>query len=180
MKTFGGFLFFNFSSYSKAIQINPVVGVHFSQLEQEIARLCARKYSPNTPSISTTVHHLLGKESIPRWDFDETLDVQAQRSTVASMVDTIKTVGIPYIMAHSLLEKLPDALLPWKNDAYGTHYRVPVLLAMLGRTDEARSFVENKVRGFPTMVNEGTFYAAYIAFANRFNAHLDAGRFDGA
>jgi hypothetical protein len=170
-----GTLAFNISNYPKLFEINPIVGVHFSQLERTISVIEGCEYSQTgPPSIGTTIHFLLGKESTVRWEFDENLDVQAQRDTVASMVNAIKAVGIPYILAHSSFEKLPDAL-PWNVDNYGTQYRVPVLLAMLGRSDEARSYVENYVQGFPTTIIEGTYDAQYIAFANRFYAYLDAG-----
>lgn len=122
-----------------AAEVNPVVGVRHDVVEMIVAELRAERPHPyNPPTVSTPLGYVMPEPRYRAWFFAADMD----NEPVADELSTaIADHGLLWMRSFSDLDMLRIALE--KGLGHGLEYRLPVVLALLGRTTDALMIVEN-------------------------------------
>jgi hypothetical protein len=100
------------------------------------------------------------------WVFGPDVD----REVLHDLCETLRVSAMPILQAslslEAILERLGRRPLP-----AGVQWNLPIVLALLGRTDEARAAVASELEWLRPRTYDGTL--AYEAFADRFQRWLD-------
>ena len=170
-----GRLGINTASRGGRLQLNPVVGVRHEALEARVARLQERDGSPARATVSTTVALLLPdgwRGGYPHWCVDQDQSVDERRAEWDVLAGDVEDFGWPWIAAQpalaEIVERRPRAAFdPW---------RYPVASWMLGRDDEAVSYLEEMLAGFGSRPYHpgGVTEASYRPYAERLLAEITA------
>lgn len=119
------------------LDINPFVGVHVVPIMKLYTSLEGRKYSRSTATYAVHMGELVPKEPIFR--FTRQTDVAAEADRLARLY---ADVGLSYAMSIGTYERLLP-LLRDRVPMLGAYpERVASCLYLMGRREEARSFVE--------------------------------------
>jgi hypothetical protein len=160
-----GWLGLNARVHKGYCELNPVVGVRYTELERLSATLRGAKYvAYSPPSLSTTLRFLM--ENRGRWEFYNDIDPSP---VVSNMVTAIVEVGVPFMKDHCTLESVVSKLTPWsQSDAKGDAYRYPAALLLLGKADEAIDYLKKKEKSLPASPAEYSYSDQYREFVVRF------------
>lgn len=151
------------------VEIAPKVGVRHERVH-EIVDALRNRSSDGTPTVSTLLGYLMPQKSANVvWRFDDQDNFERQ---ARDLVDAIETHGRPYIDANVDLETVVETLrgaVPWEY----SQVRIPVALALLGRDDEARSFITDELANLGD--REDPAAEAFRDFARAFGSAPTAG-----
>jgi len=135
-------------------------------IEDEVGRLLNSTGFTSTASHGVTLRSLVYKIEAP-WEFDETVDpVERIESIERSLLGS----GIPFLEAHLSYDALLRAYGNGKPDNFGTQYRYPVVLKLLGRKEEAIAYLDHYIGSFPKEYEADSYFPKYLAFAERFRS----------
>lgn len=124
------------------VHVNPVVGVRHRGVETLIAELHPNEKPPRrmTPTISTSIGYLGPDRSFAQWDFHDEADLDR---VGASLVDAVRTYGMPFMTQHRTLTEIAEALRTGMSPV--PEQRAERLIATLhlaGETEAARVATE--------------------------------------
>ena len=128
------------------LEINPVIGVCHSGVEELVAESSGMKFHQYTsPSVSITIGYLMPKKKYAAWSFEEEGNNEA---LVAEIAVAVERFGRPFIEQNSTLAALYEALLNSKRGVPPDplDYRIAVASLLLGKRTEAESFIDAKLR----------------------------------
>lgn len=156
---------FNVASFgvSDSAQVNPLVGVVHPGVERLVAQyrdLPYRRYGAST--VGTNLGYLGGREG--SWTVPAEATPTASRQ-IDAILGRLDSHGIPWMRQHATLEQILSAARNDDQHDWYTPYRVPVVLRLLGRDEEALAYVDRMERGDFELVAEDA-----AAFATRFRA----------
>lgn len=141
-----GWLGLNAGSKQGQANINPVIGVRQSRIEELVSRLSGtppHEYLP--PSLSSPLGYLVpGRAEMPIWIVASASDVE---STATSIVRGVADFGIPFIERNRELRELVRSL---KGDsAMATiqkMFRIPAGLSLLGESALLEDYLTTQIR----------------------------------
>lgn len=145
---FHGWVGLNTAIEPQYIEINPFVGVHVVPIEKLWFPLKAskppRKYERRVATYAVHMGELVPKERSFR--FTRQTDVAAEAARLAQLY---VRVGLPYAESMASYDRLLPLLQDRVTQLGGYPERVASCLYLMGRTDEARAFVEDFVQQQP-------------------------------
>jgi hypothetical protein len=123
-------------------RVNPVLGVRSDLVERWVARLKGFEYkSYGPPTVSRPLGYLLPAAQPAWWAFNA--GGAGNESVADDVTASMESVGLPYMRKNTDLESmLAEAEGGW---GLGLNDRRPVLLALLGRDEDAVAFVRHAV-----------------------------------
>ena len=126
------------------VHICPWVVMTHIELEKRIAELCEEPYHRyDVSSWSTTLGYLLPVKRHTEWHFP---DFAAIPATVNDLFEQFMEYGWPFLESHASLEAIYELIIKRNNVGIWPYaYKVPVMLILLDRKDEARHYVEEKL-----------------------------------
>jgi hypothetical protein len=138
-----GWLGLNYSSRHREpgqVAVGPVVGVRHQAVERLVAELRRERFHEYVPpTVSTRIGYVTPARRDVAWEFGGQYGTEAEADLMAAVVDH----GIPFMRS---LISLP-AILEAINDGLSSYleYRLPVVLAVMGRHSDARTGVTGAV-----------------------------------
>jgi len=151
-----------FDRSARVMRINPVIGVRYQPVERLVAEMCGLKFHAYVPpTVTRPLGYLTPEDTYRTWDFQEGEELHG---VAASMARAITDYGLPFMTAHTAPEALAAALRERRFQVgEQAEYRIPALLYLLGRTDEAEAYLRERLAAL-----SGADYPAadfYRAFA---------------
>ena len=118
------------------VEINPVVGVRFQQVERVVADLEGIDFHPYLPAtISSPIGYLMPERKYKGWIVDT--NAAGALEAVTDLVTTIETAALPFMDSARNLEMLPKFVDEVGGFEHQLRYRRPVALMLAG--DPARA-----------------------------------------
>ena len=115
-----------------AVEVNPVVGVRHQAVERLVAELRGERGHPYLPpTISTPLGYVMPQPRYRAWLF--TADATA--SVASDLAAAIRDHGVPFMASGRHLDALAE--LARQGLGHFLEYRLPVVLLLLDRRDEA-------------------------------------------
>jgi hypothetical protein len=151
------------------MEINPVIGVRNQHLEKTLADIEGKKFdSYIPPTVCIHLGYLMPQNQYLPWYYEPGADDVA---TAQQMAASIEEYGKPFMLANSTLEALIETMAnPRYVYEHQVTYRMPVALYLLGRTDEAREFLQSHLRELGDATH--MYAEQYRAFADKFTGQL--------
>jgi len=134
----------NTSLEEEHLDINPFVGVHVVPVMKLYTSLEGRKYSRSTATYALHMGNLAPKEPLVR--FTPQADVAAEASRLARLY---ADVGLSYALSIGSYDRLLPLLRERVSMLGAYPERVASCLYLMGRKEEARSFVEGFLQDNP-------------------------------
>ena len=126
------------------LEINPIVGVGSHKLEKLVMELLGQKFQPYIgAAIGRNIGYLTPEIKYKSWLFRQDENCEA---LFAEMVATIQEFGPPFMREHMEISALCEAMRHSKLGGPHDQYRIPVACVLLGRNDEAETFLEMKLK----------------------------------
>jgi hypothetical protein len=125
---------------SGQVEINPVVGVRHRHVERVVAELTRTKlhdYQP--PTVSTPIGYLLPNAKYTAWVVGE----GAPSDAIEDLTAALGAYALPFMQSLVSLAALRDALE--RGLSLQPEYRLPVVVALSGRPEEAADIVREAV-----------------------------------
>jgi hypothetical protein len=122
-------------------EVNPVVGVRHQPLERLVAELTGQQlheYKP--PTVSTPIGYLLPQRKYTSWTINE----QPDRAAIQDFGDAVRDYALPWMRSLTELPQLRRATED--RMGYQLEYRLPVVLALMGKPAEARQTLTATVK----------------------------------
>jgi len=108
-----------------------------------VAELLAQKFQPYVgAAIGSNVGYLSPEKKYRPWLFRENDEVA---TPVADMVATIERFGRPFVLGNMRLADLYESMRNAKLGGPHDQYRIPVACVLLGKNQEAETFLETKL-----------------------------------
>jgi hypothetical protein len=146
--------------------VNPVVGVRHQTVERIVAALLDEQFHPYVgPTVSTPIGYVMPEQSFTTWQFGDK-DSQSQAD---ELLTAVENYGLPFMRDHVELESIRDAI-EQGNAEFG-EYRLPVVLSLLGRDDEAVRMIDDRLQELGDADNP--FAHEFRAYAERFTTHAN-------
>jgi hypothetical protein len=165
---FHGWLGLNRATKYRPLQINPVVGLRHEPLMRLIDELSGTKQRYVAATISSPVGYLTPEHRFLQLSVDSLADVDVAADELVRLVEKY---GLPFARAHASTAELERALRD------GTYLvvreyaikRLPALLAVAGRHDEARTVADSYLasissRRDPAAEHDRAFAAALASW----------------
>jgi hypothetical protein len=144
--------------------VNPVVGVRHQTVERIVAELLGERFHPYVgPTVSTPIGYVMPEQRFATWQFGDG-DSHAQADQLLTALDDY---GLPFMRDHTGLDSIRDAVE--QGDAEFPEYRLPVVLVLLGRDDEATRMIDDRLEELGNADNP--FAREFRAYAERFAEH---------
>ena len=151
------------------VDVNPLVGVSHEGLERSISNLEGDEFVPGRGSIGTNIGYLGSKKTFGSYTFaDESTFDQVSDE----LVEDVKTLGLPFMRAHTSLPVLLEDMLAHRYTLHRVRYQVPVALGLLGRYAEGLSFLEAELVKCASMTDPAT--ERFRSFADRFREFAES------
>src|SRR5262249_32630572 len=145
------------------VEVNPVVGVRHQAVERIVAELSGQKphqYQP--PTVSSPLGYLMPDSRYTAWQLGD-----GRTAEVVDLAQAVERHGLPFMRGLVDLDAVRAALE--RGRGLNQEYRLPVILALLGRHEEARDRLATDVEKLGDRQDAA---AAYLrAFAEAFAAH---------
>ncbi|WP_026553922.1 hypothetical protein [Arthrobacter sp. 35W] len=150
--------------------VNPVIAVHHLEVARIRAELTGRTYVPYMGApVSRSIGYLMPAKKFMNWPLG---DFDGADHNAEDMVGAIREYGLPFMHSHATNETILEAI----NEKIGipdNHIRdKPILLALMGRFDEAAKAMADTVEALPGGNNPAA--DGIRSFAANFHAWLDA------
>jgi hypothetical protein len=126
------------------VEINPVVGVRFQEVERLVAELCGEKFHAYTPpTVSTPLGYVMPEKKYMAWVFSP-----GRSDDVANdMVTAIATHGISFMRSTVELGELRLKLEARLGHDHQLAYRRPVAALVAGDVEQARAMLDAELLG---------------------------------
>jgi hypothetical protein len=149
--------------------VNPIVGVRHQTVERIVASLLGERFHPYVgPTVSTPLGYVMPEQRFATWQFgDDDSRAQADR-----LLTALEDYGLPFMRDHTGLDSIREAIE--QGNAEFPEYRLPVVLSLLGRDDEAIVIVDARLAELGDADNP--FAQDFRAYAERFKEHLARAR----
>jgi hypothetical protein len=149
--------------------VNPIVGVRHQTVERIVASLLGERFHPYVgPTVSTPLGYVMPEQRFATWQFG----ADDSRSEADRLVTALEEHGLPFMRDHTGLDSIRDAIE--QGNAESPEYRLPVVLSLLGRDDEAVAIVDARLEELSDADNP--FAQEFRAYAERFKEHLARAR----
>jgi hypothetical protein len=138
-----------FDSHARVLRINPVIGVRYQPVERLVAEMCGLKFHAYVPpTVTIPLGYLMPEDTYRTWDFQEGEELH---SVAASMACALTDYGLPFMTARAAPEAL-TATLRDRRFQVGeqAEYRIPALLYLLGREEEAKAYLRERLTALST------------------------------
>ncbi|MBY5162874.1 hypothetical protein [Salsipaludibacter albus] len=149
----------------RVLAVNPVLGVAHKAIQARLAAATDNGHWLRVATVSRPIGYAMPDDRFTQWRFAaDNLDRPA-----TAVADAVQDFGLPWMNGmtdlNTMLTELADGL------SHAEEFKIPILLAELGRREEGRDHVESKLREF---AGENHILAQdYRAFAARFLDDLD-------
>lgn len=144
--------------------VNPVVGVRHQTVERIVAVLLGERFHPYVgPTVSTPIGYVMPERRFATWEFGDG-DSQGQADR---LLTALEDYGLPFMRDRTGLDSIRDAIE--QGNAEFPEYRLPVVLALLGRHDEAARTIDERLEQLGDADNP--FAREFRAYAKRFAEH---------
>ncbi len=145
------------------VEVNPVVGVRFQEVERLVAELCGIKFHEYVPpTVATPLGYVLPNARYTAWLFEPGTAEQ----TASDMVKSISVHGVPFMQKLTSLDGLCAALDARTGVREQIAYRRPVAAFLAGDANKARELLdaflaENDARTDPAATSFRRFARAF-------------------
>ena len=122
------------------VGVAPIVGIRHQEVERLIARLRREKfYEYQPPTFLRQIGYVMPRHRNMLWEFGGPYGSSAEPELLAAIVD----YGVPYMRSLIPLPAVLDAIN--QGFCHFPEYRLPAVLAVMGRYDDARAAVASAV-----------------------------------
>ncbi|MFT3838514.1 MAG: hypothetical protein QM723_16165 [Myxococcaceae bacterium] len=152
---------------SGEVEINPVVGVRFQEVERLVAECRGEKFHAyQPPTISSPLGYVMPEKKYMAWVF-----VPGRSEEVASdMANAIVTHGVPFMRSVVDLAELRRRLQGRSGYEHQLAYRRPVAAFLAGDVEQARALLEDSVATIGTRTDLAA--ADFTRFAESLRGRL--------
>ena len=149
----------------KIYKVNPVMGLINTKVE-DLIHYCKDDWSikPYSPTIVKSIGYLTPKNTYMRWEIKKPRQINKE---VNNLLKYITRYGIPWMEKMSDRDELLNALKAREGIPGYFIYRIPALLVIMGKKDEAlfyaESFYQQLKKSNKTVFDEyKNFYAEFL------------------